>query len=127
MAGINTPLLNNEEATIMGLKETYVEEHEAQLSLWDAEIKQLEAKAETARAVPMISYYDHLRSLHIQRMTVHESLREVKQATAEELASFKIRLERDWQELRVELIRTTATFQEARNSASPPNLGRSFS
>ena len=89
MAGINTPLLNNEEATIMGLKETYVEEHEAQLSLWDAEIKQLEAKAEAARAVPMISYYDHLRSLHIQRMTVHESVREVKQATAEEWSSFK--------------------------------------
>ena len=111
----------------MGLKDAYVEEHEAQLSLWDMEIKQLEAKAETARAEPMIPYYDHLRSLHIQRMTVHESLREVKQATAEELASFKISLERDWQELRVELIRTTATFQEARNSASPPNLVRSFS
>ena len=95
----------------MGLKEVYVEEHEAQLSLWDAEIKQLEAKADTARAEPVIPYYDHLRSLHIQRMTVQESLREVKQADAEEWESFKISLDSDWQDLRGGLIRTTAKFQ----------------
>lgn len=102
---------NNEGANIMGLKEVYVEEHEAQLSLWDAEIKQLEAKADTARAEPVIPYYDHLRSLHIQRMTVHESLREVQQATTEKWEGFKISLEGDWQALRAELLRTTAKFQ----------------
>ncbi len=95
----------------MGLKEVYVEEHEAQLSLWDAEIKQLEAKADMARAEPMIPYYDHLRSLHIQRKTVHESLREVQQATAEKWESFKISLESDWQDLRGVLNSTTAKFQ----------------
>ena len=95
----------------MGLKEVYVEEHEAQLSLWDAEIKQLEAKADTARAEPMIPYYDDLRALHIQRMTVHESLREVQQADAEEWESFRISLDSDWQDLRGGLIRTTAKFQ----------------
>jgi hypothetical protein len=94
----------------MGRKEVYVEEHEAQLSLWDAEIKQLEIKADTARAEPVIPYYDHLRSLHIQRMTVHESLREVKQASAEKWKSFKVGLEFDWQALRGGLIRTTAKF-----------------
>ncbi len=95
----------------MGLKEVYVEEHEAQLSLWDAEIKQLEAKADMARAEPMLPYYDQLRSLHIQRMTVHESLREVQQANAEVWESFKISLESDWQALRGGLISTTAKFQ----------------
>jgi len=94
----------------MGLKEVYVEEHEAQLSLWDAEIKQLEAKADTARAEPMIPYYDHLRSLHIQRKTVHESLQEVKQANSEQWESFKISLESDWQDLKGGLIRTTSKF-----------------
>jgi hypothetical protein len=94
----------------MGLKEVYVEEHEAQLSLWDAEIKQLEAKADTARAEPMIPYYDHLRSLHIQRKTVHESLQEVKQANAEQWESFKISLDCDWQDLKGDLIRTTLKF-----------------
>lgn len=104
-------MINNEGATIMGLKEVYVEEHEAQLSLWDAEIKQLEAKADMARAESMIPYYDHLRSLHIQRMTVQESLREVQQATTEKWESFKINLESDWQALRGGLNRTTAKFQ----------------
>ncbi|MBC7821392.1 MAG: hypothetical protein IAG10_31275 [Planctomycetaceae bacterium] len=95
----------------MGLKDAYVEEHEAQLSLWDAEIKQLEAKADSARSEPVIPYYDHLRSLHIQRKTVHESLREVKEANAEEWESFKISLDSDWQDLRGGLIRTSAKFQ----------------
>lgn len=110
----------------MGLREVYVEEHEAQLSLWDAEIKQLEVKADTARAEPVIPYYDHLRSLHLQRMTVQESLREVKEATAEKWESFKISLESDWQALRRGLIRTAAKIQEARNSASPPTLVRTL-
>ena len=110
----------------MGLKEVYVEEHEAQLSQWDAEIKQLEAKADTARAEPMIPYYDHLRMLHIQRKTVHESLREVQQATAEKWESFKIGLESDWQDLRGVLNSTITKFQEGRNSASPPTLVRTY-
>lgn len=95
----------------MGLKEVYVEEHEAQLSLWDAEIKQLETKADTARAEPMIPYFNHLRSLRLQRMTVQESLREVKEASAEKWKSFKAGLESDWQALRRGLIRTTVKFQ----------------
>ena len=104
-------MINNEGANIMGLKEVYVEEHEAQLSLWDAEIKQLEAKADTARAEPMIPYYDHLRSLHIQRMAVQESLREVKKATTEKWESFKFNMESDWLALRSGLNKTIAKFQ----------------
>jgi hypothetical protein len=49
--------------------------------------------------------------LHLQRMTVQESLREVKEATGEKWESFKINLESDWQALRGGLIRTTAKFQ----------------
>lgn len=95
----------------MGPKEAFVEEHEAQLSLWDTQIQHLEAVADNARAEPWIPYFKHLRSLHIQRMTVHESLREVKLANEDKWESLKTIMETDWQDLRGGLLTITATFQ----------------
>jgi hypothetical protein len=84
----------------MGLKEAYLEKHEAQLRAWEAEIQKLEAKAAAANADVKIVYYEQLQALYSKRDRVREELRALKSAGAEAWGSLKTGLEDAWDDLK---------------------------
>ena len=65
----------------MGLKEAYLAKREAELKEWDAQIVQLEAKAEQAQAQVKIHYYEQLESLRTKQTAVRDKLHELKQSS----------------------------------------------
>lgn len=85
----------------MGLKEAYVEKHEAQLKACDAEIQKLEAQAAQAKAEAKIVYYEHLQELYAKRDKAREEMRVLKSAGADAWENLKTGLENAWEDLRI--------------------------
>lgn len=93
---------------IIGLKEAYLANREAELKEWDAEITQLVAKAEQA---PTHFDLKHLKSLVIRQDVVHEKLHELKQAGGTTWETVKIGLENAWNDLKSGLPSTAAKYK----------------
>ncbi len=67
----------------MGLKEAYQEKVEAQLKVWSAEFKELQARAEMAKAEAKIELHKHLQTLQAKQEAAHQKLKELKEAGAD--------------------------------------------
>jgi len=67
----------------MGLKEAYQEKIEAQLKEWSAKVKELQTKAEMAKADAKIEMQKHLQTLQAKQEAVHQKLKELKEAGAD--------------------------------------------
>lgn len=91
-----------------GLKEAYLASREAELTVWDGEIKQLMANAEQA---PANSDIKHLKSLAMKQAVVHEKLQELKQASGSAWETVKIGLENAWNDLKSGLPSTAAKYR----------------
>jgi hypothetical protein len=66
----------------MGLKEAYQEKLEAQLKEWSSKVKELQAKAEMAKADVKIELQKHLESLRAKHDAAQAKLQEIKEAGA---------------------------------------------
>ena len=66
----------------MGLKEAYQEKLEAQLKEWSAKVKELQAKAGSAKADAKIELQKQLEGLHAKQEVAQEKLKEIKEASA---------------------------------------------
>ena len=95
----------------MGLKEAYLAKREAELKEWDAQILQLEAKAEQAQAQVKIQYFKQLESLRTKHTTVRDKLHELKQASGAAWETVKIGLETAWHDLKGGLTSAAAKFK----------------
>ncbi len=84
----------------MGLKEAYVEKHEAQLHACDAEILKLEAKAAEAKADVKILYYEQLQALYAKRDKAREEMQILKSASGDTWEKLKTGLEEAWDDLK---------------------------
>jgi len=67
----------------MGLKEAYQEKLEAQLKEWSAKVKELQAKAEGAKADAKIEMYKHLQTLQAKQEAAQQKLKELRDAGAD--------------------------------------------
>ncbi len=95
----------------MGLKDSYLAKREAELKEWDAQVLQLEAKAEQAQTQVKIQYYKQLESLRTKHTTVRDKLLELKQVSGAAWETVKIGLENAWNELKGGLASTAAKFK----------------
>ena len=95
----------------MGLKEAYLAKREAELKEWDAQIVQLEAKAEQAQAQVKIHYYEQLESLRTKQTAVRDKLHELKQSSGAAWETIKIGLEHAWDDLKGGLTGAAAKFK----------------
>lgn len=96
---------------MMGLKEAYLANREAEFKEWEAKILQLEAKAEQAEAQIKIHYYEQLEALRTKQTSVREKLHELKQSSGAAWESVKIGLKNAWHDLRGGLTSTAAKFK----------------
>ena len=67
----------------MGLKESYQEKLEAQLKEWSAKVKELQAKAEGAKADVKIEMQNHIKTLQEKQEVAQQKLKELKDAGAD--------------------------------------------
>ncbi len=104
-------LIPHSGRAIMGLKEAYVEKHEAQLRAWDAEIQKLEAKAAEANAEVKIVYYEQLQALYSKRDRAREELHALESAGTDAWESLKTGLEHAWDDLKTGMKRAVEKFQ----------------
>ena len=95
----------------MGLQKAYLAKVEAELKEWDAQIMQLEAKAEQAQAQVQIQYFEQLESLRTKRTTVHEKLHELNQSSGAAWENVKVSLEHAWTDLKGGLTSAVAKFK----------------
>jgi hypothetical protein len=85
----------------MGLKEAYVEKHEAQFKACDAEIQKLEAKAAQAKAEFKIACYEELQALYAKRDKACEEMQVLKSASGDAWEKLKTGLEDAWEDLKI--------------------------
>ncbi len=78
----------------MGLKEAYQEKVEAQLKVWSAEFKELQARAEMAKAEAKIELHKHLQTLKAKQEAAHQKLKELKETGADAWEKAKPDLEK---------------------------------
>ncbi len=78
----------------MGLKEAYQEKVEAQLKVWSAEFKELQAKAELAKADAKIELHEQLQTLKAKQEAAHQKLKELKETSADAWEKAKPDLEK---------------------------------
>ena len=95
----------------MGLKEAYLEKHEAQLRAWVAEIQKLEAKAAAANAEVKIVYYEQLQGLYSKRDGAREELHALKNAGADAWENLKTGVEHAWDDLKTGMKRAVERFK----------------
>lgn len=95
---------------MMGLKEAYLANREAEFEEWAAKMLQLEAKADQAQGQIKIHYYEQLELLRAKQTTVREKLHELKQASGAAWETVKIGLENAWYDLKSGLTSIAATF-----------------
>jgi TolA-binding protein len=67
----------------MGLKETYQEKIEAQLKEWTTKIRELQAKAEMAKADTKIELQKRLLDLHTKRQAAQQKLKDLQATSAD--------------------------------------------
>ena len=78
----------------MGLKEAYQEKVDAQFKVWSAEFKELQAKAEMAKAEAKIELHKHLQTLKAKQEAAQQKLKELKEAGADAWEKAKPDLEK---------------------------------
>ncbi len=78
----------------MGLPEAYQEKIEAQLKVWSAKIKELQAKAQVAKADTKIELQKHIQALKAKQEAVQNKLKELQTAGADAWEKAKPELEK---------------------------------
>jgi chromosome segregation ATPase len=78
----------------MGLPEAYQEKIEGQLKQWSARIKELQAKAEEAKADTKIELQKHIQTLQAKKEVAQHKLKELQAAGADAWEKAKPDLEK---------------------------------
>ena len=78
----------------MGLREAYQEKVEAKLKVWSAQVKELQAKAELAKADAKVELHKHIQALQAKEEAVQHKLKELKAAGADAWEKAKPDLEK---------------------------------
>jgi predicted nuclease with TOPRIM domain len=77
----------------MGLPEAYREQVEAKLKVWSAQVKELQAKAELAKADTKVELQKQIQALKAKQEAIQNQLRELQAAGAEAWEKAKPELE----------------------------------
>lgn len=95
----------------MASKEAYQKKLEAQLSEWDAKLKQLGAKAKNATADARISYENDLEILKSKRTAAHKTLAELGKRGENAWEDMKDGMEKAWDEMGKAIEKISARFK----------------
>jgi predicted RNase H-like nuclease (RuvC/YqgF family) len=90
----------------MTSKDTYLEKMKAQLDKWDAEIRKLRAKAESAENDARMKYLEYVGDLESQKSQAVEKLRHMLNAK-----------DSAWEELKVGFEKAYSNLQDAMRAA----------
>jgi predicted nuclease with TOPRIM domain len=77
----------------MGLPEAYKEQVEAKLKVWSAQVQELKAKAELAKADTKVELHKQIQALQAKQDAVQAKLKELKGAGADAWEKAKPELE----------------------------------
>lgn len=91
----------------MSMKEAYEQKLQAQLDEWGAEIDQLKAKADNAKADAQLDYYKQI-----------EELRSMQESTSNKLAELKDAGDDAWQDLKAGIDSARDSLGHALKSAA---------
>lgn len=83
----------------MSMKEAYQKKLQARLDEWDAEIRKLKAKADSAKADIQIDYHKQLTSLEAKRKEAADKLAELEEASEDAWVDLKAGVELAWDSL----------------------------
>ena len=84
----------------MGLPEAYREQVEAQLKVWSAQVQELKAKAELAKADTKVELHKQIQALQAKQEAVQAKLKELKAAGAGAWEKAKPELEQAMEHLK---------------------------
>jgi predicted nuclease with TOPRIM domain len=85
----------------MGIPEAYREQIEAQLKLWSAQVKELKAKADLAKADTKVELHKQIQSLQSKQEAVQAKLKELQAAGAGAWEKAKPDLEQALEHLKI--------------------------
>jgi uncharacterized coiled-coil DUF342 family protein len=83
----------------MDSRDVYQEKMDAQLRQWDAQIAELRAKADKAKAQAKIEYLERVEEIRSKRDTAARKLEELKKTSDDAWADVKNGLEKAWKDL----------------------------
>ena len=93
------------------MEEAYQKKLEAQLSEWDAKLKQLGAKAKNATADARISYENDLEILKSKRTAAQKTLAELGKRGENAWEDMKDGMEKAWDEMGKAIEKISARFK----------------
>lgn len=95
----------------MTTKQVYQQEIEAKLDLLDAQIAEMQAKADLASAELKVRYQEQLRVLTERRKTAGQKLDELQQSSEAAWENMKVGVENAFGELKTAFDKAMAQFQ----------------
>ena len=92
-------------------RKAYEEKLDAQFREWNAQIAQLKAKADKAKADVKIGYYKKIEALEHKKEDAGTRLRELKNAGDEAWEELKTGTEKAWDEVKTAYHKTASKFK----------------
>ncbi len=92
-------------------KSAYLQNLEAQLDAWDAEVQKLQAKAKDAQADARLNYAEQLNLLQARRREVAERMEELRNAGEDAWEDVRVGVDAAWSSLNNALDKAQQRFR----------------
>ena len=87
----------------MKVQDAYKEKMSAQLKVWDAQIKLLEAQATKVGADLKVKHAEEMRDLRVKQLDAAATMKELDKATGEAWDQVKLTADKVWERSRIHI------------------------